>query len=417
MEGVGGHVAGSLAIFTDAAHLFADFAAFAIAVAAHRMADRPPSQNFTYGLKRMESLAAFLSMILLDLVCLLLFVEALKRLYYILFDADKYVVDSQVMTGIAAVGVVVNIVLACILGENHVHLPGYGGHDHSHGSCNHGHSHGHAHHDSSTGCHDEESPHGHGKCHGHEADTQNRDHSHKKESANEHDHEKEHAHNHGHEHNHDHDQCHNHRHNHEECHDHEHNYGNTNEDVLTTPLLSWEYETQEPTDNVNMRAAYIHALGDLAQSMAVLVTGIIIWIEPTWTILDPLISLAFCILVFWSTFGVIKNALYVLLEAVPPGFDWNKLCEDLNNLPDVKDVHDLHVWSIGDGKPAASLHATSVDPSGVREVMSSIRRVLTEDHHIEHMTIQIQPGGLECAVCQFNTMNCKAPAVTIDNIG
>jgi len=151
-------------------------------------------------------------------------------------------------------------------------------------------------------------------------------------------------------------------------------------------------------------------LGDLAQSAAVLLIGIIIWVEPSWAILDPLISLAFCVMVFWSTFDVIKTAFNVLMEGVPPGLDWNELCEDLNNLSDVRDVHDLHVWSIGDGKPAASLHATATDPSKVSDAMDSIRRVLSEHHNIEHMTIQIQPDGLDCAVCHLNpTSDCDTP--------
>ena len=86
VEVIGGLLSSSLAILSDAAHLFADLAAFAVAIVAHYLASLPSTSTHTYGLKRTESLAALFSMLSLVVVCAGLALEALRRLYEIVFD-------------------------------------------------------------------------------------------------------------------------------------------------------------------------------------------------------------------------------------------------------------------------------------------------------------------------------------------
>jgi len=158
VEVVGGLLAGSLAILSDAAHLFSDFASFAVAIFANYLASMPSTEFHTFGLKRSESLAALFSMVSLALVCVWLGVEAVRRLYDMTFRRDVveelYSVDGKLMSGIATIGVLVNVALAFVLGEHHVHMPGSGGHSHDHdhgddeeggGDRSHSHSHGHGH--------------------------------------------------------------------------------------------------------------------------------------------------------------------------------------------------------------------------------------------------------------------------------
>ena len=153
VEVVGGLLAGSLAILSDAAHLFADLAAFVVAIAASHLASLPPSSDFTFGFKRTEALAALFSMASLAIVSIFLLVEGVRRLWPFIVgwatgeeaDVDHDLdVDGRLMSLIAFIGVVVNVILAFVLGEHHVHLPG-GDHGHSH-EHEHGHSHGHDHH-------------------------------------------------------------------------------------------------------------------------------------------------------------------------------------------------------------------------------------------------------------------------------
>merc|ERR1719491_586487 len=146
-------MAHSLAIMSDAAHLFADLAAFVVSIGASYLASLPSTNKHTFGLKRMESLAALFSMASLALVCVYLAVEAVKRMYDFFVLGTMEDVDGKFMSIIAAIGVLVNIALAIVLGGAHPELPG-GGHDHA------GHDHGDGH---EHGDHDE---HGHGDEHG-----------------------------------------------------------------------------------------------------------------------------------------------------------------------------------------------------------------------------------------------------------
>merc|ERR1719491_216734 len=154
VELIGGYMAHSLAIMSDAAHLFADLAAFVVSIGASYLASLPSTNKHTFGLKRMESLAALFSMASLALVCVYLAVEAVKRMYDFFVLGTMEDVDGKFMSIIAAIGVLVNIALAIVLGGAHPELPG-GGHDHA------GHGHGHEH-----GDHDDHEEHGHGDEHG-----------------------------------------------------------------------------------------------------------------------------------------------------------------------------------------------------------------------------------------------------------
>jgi len=140
-ELVAGYLSGSLAIWSDAAHLTTDLFAFLIAIATSFLASKKSTKTFTWGFKRLESVAALFSIGSLVTVTIYLLFESISRFVSLYAHADndddgEYTIDGSLMTLTAMMGVVVNIVLACILRENHVHLPGAGcgdacGHDHS----------------------------------------------------------------------------------------------------------------------------------------------------------------------------------------------------------------------------------------------------------------------------------------------
>eukprot|EP00979_Chaetoceros_neogracilis_P016840 scaffold9877_cov256-Chaetoceros_neogracile.AAC.1 len=109
VEVTGGLMSSSLAILSDAAHLLADLASFAVAIGASYLASLPSNSQHTFGLKRTESLAAFFSMVSLAIVSVGLACEALRRLWLILYvQEDVADVDGKLMSGIAIIGVVVN---------------------------------------------------------------------------------------------------------------------------------------------------------------------------------------------------------------------------------------------------------------------------------------------------------------------
>lgn len=157
VEVVGGILAGSLAVLSDAAHLAADLSAFVVAIVGSHIASLPASDAHTFGLKRTESLAALFSMVSLVILSIGLAVEAIRRLWVIIaVPGEARTVDGKLMATIAFIGVIVNVVLALVLGEDHIHMPGADeGHDHSHDHENEDHSHSHDHGHDNAHSHDE----------------------------------------------------------------------------------------------------------------------------------------------------------------------------------------------------------------------------------------------------------------------
>ncbi|CAJ1938014.1 unnamed protein product [Cylindrotheca closterium] len=381
VEVVGGLLAGSLAVLSDAAHLFADLASFAVAIAATFLASMPATKAHTYGLKRSESLGALFSMTSLAFVTVTLAYEAVRRL----ITPEEAPVDGKLMVVIASIGVVVNIALAFVLGENHVHLPGSShGHAHEHGPCGHD--------DEEHGGHDHSSKHHEEESHDHH------DHSHKHQ---------EHDHSHGHEHQ---EECHEH---HGHDHDDHHKDSHDHHETETSSLIPKKDEggchghghghhesKKKPTRNVNLQAAYLHVLGDLALSVAVLIAGLIIWFKPEWQKLDPIITIVFSAMVFYSTLGVLRTSIAVLLEEIPSSISWQKVFEDISNIPCINNVHDLHIWSIHHGEAALTVHCSSDDANALTEVYK-----VCKAHDISHATIQIQPNEEGCATCTISCMS------------
>mmetsp|Transcript_56903 Transcript_56903/g.138543 ORF Transcript_56903/g.138543 Transcript_56903/m.138543 type:complete len:485 (-) Transcript_56903:1767-3221(-) len=325
VEVTGGLISNSLAILSDASHLFADLASFVVAIAASYLASLPATQHHTYGLKRSESLAALFSMISLVFVSIGLGYAAIVRL----IEPPEDGVDGFVMSLIAFIGVLVNVVLAFVLGEHHVHLPG----------GDHGHDHSHDH------------DHGHGHGHGHDHDQEN---------------------------------------------GHDHHQGDTSKNE-TTGLLQNKKPEETTPKNVNLQAAYLHVLADLAQSVAVFIGGLAIWVNPEWHIIDPILTLGFCVLVMYSTVGVIRQSVLVLLEEIPPNVKWSDVFDAISAVEGVSDVHDLHIWSIHNNLTAMSVHCRSSDPT---TAMRKINNVALQ-FGIKHSTIQVQVEGGRCVTCEM----------------
>jgi zinc transporter 2 len=177
--------------------------------------------------------------------------------------------------------------------------------------------------------------------------------------------------------------------------------------LISSPNKSFDSEVQhldevlpatnKPARNVNLHAAYLHVLADLAQSVVVFIAGLIIWYKPTWQIADPICTLVFSILVCYSTIGPIKSSLSVLLEEVPPGVQWDEIYDAISAVEGVSNVHDLHIWSISHGNFILSVHATA---ENLEDAYNQIKAICNK-RNISHLTLQVQPSSLngECVTC------------------
>jgi len=298
-EIVGGWIAGSLAIMTDAAHLLTDVAAMLLSIFAMHLSSRPADHVMTFGYHRAEILGALASIFTIWILVGILCYEAILRL---LSDAHLVgeTVDGRIMTIIGICGFLVNIIDALIL---------------KWGNAPHGHSHGHGH--------------GHGTPH---------------------------------------------------------------------------------DENVNVRAAFIHVLGDCLQSLGVIAAAVIIWVgnvvefhevkvqKSWWNMADPIASLLFGVITIFTTIKLTKNIVDVLMERVPAGIHYAEILRELQEIPNVSGVHDLHIWAISVGKVSLSCHLQSDDHVGVLVAAQKI----CKKHDITHTTIQVDPGSPSSKRCKHS---------------
>ncbi len=258
VELVSGWLTNSLALLSDAVHMFTDVAALSLGWFALWMAARPPTESKTYGYYRAEILAALVNGLALCLAVLWIAHEAYGR-----FQAPA-AVASGAMTAVAAAGLLVNIACAWLL------APRRGA-------------------------------------------------------------------------------------------------------------------------SLNVRAAFLHVLADLLGSVGAMVAGAVMWFTG-WYAADALAAWFIAALVLISAWGLIREAVDILMEAVPGHIDLDRLRSALESVPGTNRVHDLHVWTLTTGQYALSAHA--VIDSGVdgERILADMRQLLATRFDVDHVTIQ-----LECA--------------------
>jgi len=149
-------------------------------------------------------------------------------------------------------------------------------------------------------------------------------------------------------------------------------------------------------DDLNVRSAYLHMAGDAVSAAGVVVAGILI-AETGTTKADPVVSMLIGALILWSSWGILKEAVNILLEAIPKGMDMLALERAITGVHGVLEVHDLHVWTVGSGIIACSCHVMVTEQS-VRSGEQVLRAVTHElEHHfgITHTTVQLEVEGCE----------------------
>ena len=334
-EVIGGYLAHSLAVMTDAAHMASDLISFAVSVTAIYLSKRPPTETHSFGFHRAEILGALTSISLIWAVTAILLYEAVMR---IITPED---VDGRLMFFVATGGVLVNFAMLALLGGHHGH-----GHSHGHSPGHGGHAHSHA------------------EPHVPLADAE-----------------------------------------------------------IGNPLNAHagsEVGGENEMASINMRAAIIHVIGDLCQSIGVMIAGAIIWAKPEARIADPICTFVFSVLVIWTTRRVLLESTKVLMESTPAHIDPAAVAKSLLAIDGVLDVHDLHIWSITSGKPilCVHLHVFGTDEPAVGSspavvdvdqcpkqdcelgptVLDAARDRLRTEFGIYHTTIQIEHAPRPCFV-------------------
>jgi cobalt-zinc-cadmium efflux system protein len=256
VEAIGGVVTNSLALLSDAAHMFTDVIALSLGLFAVWIAGRPATESKTYGYYRAEILVALVNGIALWLVVILILWEAWQRIL------DPPPVRELGVLGVATVGLVVNLISARLL---------------AHGDLR----------------------------------------------------------------------------------------------------------------SLNMRGALLHVVSDLLGSLGVVISGVVILVTG-WTPADAVASIAIGMLILFSTWNLIREAVDILMEAVPRHIDIEQVRQTLAEVPGAGEVHDLHVWSLTTGRYALSAHAVLIEGCVPHTVLCEMTARLAERFGIEHVTIQLE---------------------------
>lgn len=161
-------------------------------------------------------------------------------------------------------------------------------------------------------------------------------------------------------------------------------------------------------ENLNVRAAALHVFGDVAASVAVIVSGLVILLTG-WSLADPIISLGIAVLIALGAWRILRETTDILLEAVPKEINLSSLVRDMMLVGGVKDVHDLHVWCITNGMYALSCHAQIEDlpPSQSTSILTSLETTLQEKYHIGHTAIQFESFSHAGNCCAGDGLYCQ----------
>ncbi|XP_061115262.1 proton-coupled zinc antiporter SLC30A2-like [Conger conger] len=315
-EVIGGYLAHSLAIMTDAAHLLTDFGSMLVSLFSLWVSSRPPTKTMSFGWHRSEILGALVSVMSIWIVTGVLLYLAVQRIV----DRD-YEIDGHVMLVTSACAVGVNVIMAYIL-----HQP----------SSSHGHTHGSGY---------------------RRLNVERESHVHLGRES------------------------------HVAVHNHSHGFLGDH-------------------GNTSVRAAFIHVVGDLLQSMGVLVAATIIYFQPEYKIADPLCTFLFSVFALGTTVSVLRDVIRILMEGVPHGVEFNMVKEALLSLKTVKGVHSLHLWALTQSHSLLSTHLAIEPSSDHQSVLQEATELLQTSFGFLSTTIQLELYSQDmdhCAQCQDPT--------------
>uniref|UniRef100_A0A8D3BIM8 Probable proton-coupled zinc antiporter SLC30A4 n=1 Tax=Scophthalmus maximus TaxID=52904 RepID=A0A8D3BIM8_SCOMX len=172
-------------------------------------------------------------------------------------------------------------------------------------------------------------------------------------------------------------------------HGHGHSHGST---AASGSQSAGSGEQQRSHGSLAVRAAFIHALGDLLQSVGVLIAAYIVRFKPELKLADPICTYIFSVLVLFTTVRIMRDTVVIMLEGVPRHLDTERIKEDLLKLEDVQSVDELNVWALTSDKAAAVVHL-QLTPSSAdswEEVQAKARHLLVHTYGLTRCTVQVQ---------------------------
>ena len=154
-------------------------------------------------------------------------------------------------------------------------------------------------------------------------------------------------------------------------------------------------------DNLNLRSAYLHVLGDALGSVGALLAGALMYFYD-WYIADPIVSVAVALLILRGAWGVVSQSLHILMEGTPAGSNIEAMIASLETIPGVCNVHDVHVWTVTSGYDVFSCHLVVDKGTNITKVVAAGAELLERQFGIRHTTIQVLEDDADC-----RELNCR----------
>ncbi|XP_068229320.1 zinc transporter ttm-1-like [Palaemon carinicauda] len=155
--------------------------------------------------------------------------------------------------------------------------------------------------------------------------------------------------------------------------------------------------------SINVRAALIHIVADTLQTVAVLIAALVVKFKPELKIADPILTFVFALIVIVTTLPIIRDLAHILMEGTPRNVDYMALLNDLEGLPGVRAVHNLHIWSLTLDKNALSAHLVIDQSFESDTVLGEAQKLIRKEYHVCKSTIQVEQYLKEmdtCSKCQ-----------------
>jgi cobalt-zinc-cadmium efflux system protein len=176
--------------------------------------------------------------------------------------------------------------------------------------------------------------------------------------------------------------------------------------LVLNGAIMWGLHRDKDHD-LNIRAAFMHMLGDAVSSLAIMIGAVAIHFTGL-EIIDPVLSVLIGVLIIWTAWDIIQESLNVLLEGLPRGLELSEVCASMRQIDGVIEVHDVHIWSLGSNAHALSCHVLIEDmpPSESNAILQRVNELLRK-FHIHHCTIQF-----EHTKCALSDTPCSIVATT-----
>jgi len=158
---------------------------------------------------------------------------------------------------------------------------------------------------------------------------------------------------------------------------------------LITEVIALSILFKGQKDNLNIKGAYWHILQTFVGSFIIIIAALVIKFTG-FLLIDPILGMGFGVLLFFASFGLIKEAVNILMEATPKHIDMNKIKEDIDKIPGVVSTHHMHAWSLTSGKTLFSSHILVKDQHKSMEILRNATEILKTKHNIYFSTLQTE---------------------------